>query len=641
MRRTLIAVTIVFLLGVAAANLLTAILLAGTGVGLYLLQTKILDRLIVLSQTQWIPRLIRSYERSLRWALAHRMGVLGICAAVFVGTFGLFTVFNNGIEFFPEDVPPAQLLVNVDAPVGTRIEFTDNVTRTLEAQLAAIPGYDDAESVVSVSGSGGGMDMFGGGVSGENQARITLSMVDFNLRGQDSFETLALLQERIGRELPGVEISADMPAQGPSSAAPVNVEIVGADPLVLKRLADRVLEVLRGAPVGAKLVGLESDLDDARSELSVHVDREKAALYDLSTSDVGLAVRGAIQGVEAAKYRTGNDEFDIVVRLGAGDRSVISALEDLVVVAEGGAQIPLVSVADWDVGEGLGSIRRKDMDRLATVSSDVRAGLNQNAVLLEVQETLVPFMTDELPSGYQLRYTGQVEEQAESQAFLGLAFGIALLLITFILISQFNSLVKPLIILSSVIMSTVGVLVGLMVFNMPFVVIMTGVGVISLAGIVVNNAIVLIDYIDTLRTRDGMDRREALVQAGLTRFRPVILTAITTALGLIPLAVGLNFDFIGLFRNLNPDLFWGGEQAAWWSPMAIAVIVGILVATLLTLIVVPVMYGVVDDLALFFRRHYIGEEAPVGAESAGGTVVAGGNGMPQGSGLPQPEPALR
>jgi multidrug efflux pump subunit AcrB len=190
-------------------------------------------------------------------------------------------------------------------------------------------------------------------------------------------------------------------------------------------------------------------------------------------------------------------------------------------------------------------------------------------------------------------------------------------------------------------MSTVGVLIGLMVFNMPFVIIMTGVGVISLAGIVVNNAIVLIDYIDTLRTRDRMDRYDALVVGGITRFRPVILTAVTTALGLIPLAVGLNFDFFGLYRSLNPDFFWGGEQAAWWSPMAIAVIVGILVATLLTLIVVPVMYAVVDDMALFFRRHFVGKESLESERGTGGAVLSGGNGKPHGSALPATEQALR
>ncbi|MCA1732800.1 MAG: efflux RND transporter permease subunit, partial [Acidobacteria bacterium] len=196
------------------------------------------------------------------------------------------------------------------------------------------------------------------------------------------------------------------------------------------------------------------------------------------------------------------------------------------------------------------------------------------------------------------------EDQAEAQAFLGGAFLAALMLIAFILISQFNSVVKPFIILTSVLMSTVGVLLGLMIFRMPFGIINTGVGIISLAGIVVNNAIILIDYIDVLRDRDGMNRREALVQGGKTRFRPVVLTAITTALGLIPLAIGLNFDFFGLYGSLQPELYWGGEQAAWWGPMAVAIIAGVLFATFLTLVLVPVMYSLVDDFAAFFKKHY-------------------------------------
>jgi multidrug efflux pump subunit AcrB len=259
------------------------------------------------------------------------------------------------------------------------------------------------------------------------------------------------------------------------------------------------------------------------------------------------------------------------------------------------------------VGEGLGSIRRKDLDRVATVRADVAAGFNSNAVLAEVQGTLAEFQSS-LPPGYSFRYTGENQEQAEATEFLSTAFLMALAVIGFILISQFNSVVKPVIILSSVMMSTVGVFFGLMLFRMPFVIIMTGVGVISLAGIVVNNAIVLIDYIDILRARDGMDRREALVQGGKTRFRPVILTALTTALGLVPLAIGLNLDFLGLFSRLDPDFYWGGDQAAWWSPMAVAVIVGILFATFLTLVLVPVMYSLVDDVAAFFRRHFVASE---------------------------------
>ena len=229
---------------------------------------------------------------------------------------------------------------------------------------------------------------------------------------------------------------------------------------------------------------------------------------------------------------------------------------------------------------------------------------NSNAVLIEVRSALAEFSYD-MPPGYQIRYTGENEDQAEAQAFLVTAFLMALMLIGFILISQFNSVVKPVIILTSVMMSTVGVLLGLMMFRMPFGIIMTGVGIISLAGIVVNNAIVLIDYIDILRVRDGLGRREALVVGGKTRFRPVVLTAITTALGLVPLAIGLNFDFFGLYGSLSPELFWGGEQAAWWGPMAIAVIAGIIFATFLTLIVVPVMYSLIDDVSRVFNKYYV------------------------------------
>jgi multidrug efflux pump subunit AcrB len=312
-------------------------------------------------------------------------------------------------------------------------------------------------------------------------------------------------------------------------------------------------------------------------------------------------------------------------------------------MAEGGIQVPLVSVADWSVEDGYGSIRRKDQERMATISADVAAGLNSNAVLAEVQDVLADFEQAMLPPGYFIAYTGQSEDQAEAQAFLSGAFLTALMLIGFILISQFNSVVKPVIILTSVIMSTMGVLLGLMLFRMPFGIINTGVGIISLAGIVVNNAIILIDYIDILRERDGYARREALVQGGKTRFRPVILTAATTALGMVPLAVGLNFDFFGLYGSLNPELYWGGQQAAWWGPMAIAIIAGILFATFLTLILVPVMYSLVDDVASFFSRHYgpleeaLDQEADLGLEAAPGVP----SGVPSAEGEAVPVGARR
>jgi multidrug efflux pump subunit AcrB len=360
--------------------------------------------------------------------------------------------------------------------------------------------------------------------------------------------------------------------------------------------------VLSNSEVARKLEGLESDMDAARPELRVDVDREKAALFGVSTLDIGNTVRSAINGTEASQYRDGEEEYDIVVRLAEQYRSDLSALADLTVESEMEDPVPLTAIATWRVEEGLSGINRNDMDRVVTVSSDVRAGYNANAALAEVRETLADFAAG-LPAGYDLTFTGQQEEQDESQAFLFGAFLWALFLISFILISQFDSILKPVLIMTTVLMSTIGVLVGLLLFGMPFGIIMTGVGVISLAGIVVNNAIVLLDYIHVLRDRDGVDPHESLVRGGITRFRPVMLTAVTTVMGLVPLAIGLNVDYLRFYRSLNPNIFWGGAQAAWWGPMAIAVIAGLTLATFLTLVLLPVMHSLVDDAVAFFRRH--------------------------------------
>ena len=603
--------------GLAAVNAVTLALLAGTALAALLAHRWILGPLARRFQGTGLPWLLDRYEGALGWALGHRLIVVAGSFAVLVATAAAFSKFNNGIEFFPEDIPPRQVWVDVETPVGTRVEFLDGIARELELQVRDVEGFEDAESEVTTVGAGGNPLM--GGTRGANNARLMVNFADYQERRFDTFLTLARMQQGVGREIAGAEISVDKPVDGPPQGAPVNIEIVGRDPAVLKDLSDRVLNLLRNSPVGQKLSGLESDLDEARPELAVHVDREKAALYGLSTAQVAGVVRTAVQGTEASRYRTGNDEYDVVVRLAEPWRRDLESLRDLVLENDPGEQIPLVSVADWTVGEGLGSIRRKDMDRMATISSDVRAGLNKNAVLAEVKQSLEPFVEQELPPGYKVRYTGQSEDQAEAEGFLTTAFLAALGLIAFILVTQFNSVIKPVIILTSVIMSTAGVLLGLMVFQMPFGIIMTGVGIISLAGIVVNNAIVLVDYIDVLRRRDGLERQAALIRAGRTRLRPVILTAVTTALGLVPLAIGLNFDFFGLYGSLDPDLYWGGEQAAWWGPMAIAVIVGILFATFLTLFLVPVMYSLTDDMGRFLARHF---------SAGGGQAETVGRGVP-------------
>ena len=608
-RWILLLVGVVILLPMFLSNAFTMGLLAATAVICWVLNRTVLAPVGRWFQDQGLPGLINRYEVLLRWALNHRLTAMAGTLVVLVVTVMLFGQFNSGIEFFPEDIPPKQVWIDVETPVGTKVEFTDSIIRTLEAEVVNVEGYGDAESGVATVGGGGNAMM--GSSQGPNSGRVMVSFVDYQDRERNTNETMARMQEQLGRDVAGAEVSVDKPQEGPPSGPPVNVEIVGKDPETLKELSDRVVYILRNSAVSARLTGLESDLDEARPELSVQVDREKAAMYGLSTSKVAGMVRTAVQGTKATQYRSGNDEYDVIVRLAEPWRSDLESLRDLTVTNDPGDQVPLVSVASWDVGEGLGSIRRKDMDRVATVSAQVKEGYQKTVVLTEVQETLASFVADELPPGYTMRYTGESEDQAEAEGFLLRAFLVALGLIAFILVTQFNSVIKPVIILTSVIMSTAGVLLGLMLFEMPFGVIMTGVGIISLAGIVVNNAIILIDYIDTLRERDGLSLDEALVRGGRTRLRPVILTAITTALGLVPLAIGLNFDFFGLYTSLNPDLFWGGEQAAWWAPMAIAVIAGILFATFLTLVLVPVMYSLAEDIVGWVRRLFVGEEVEV------------------------------
>ena len=256
-------------------------------------------------------------------------------------------------------------------------------------------------------GSGGASSMMGqGGPGGPDASRLAVTLIDFQNREFDAFETLAWMQENVGTQIAGGEVTVEQMQEGAATGPPVSIEIVGEDPDVLERLSDRAIEILENSSVYPKLVGLESDLDQGRPELSVSVDRERAALYDLSTADVGMAIRGAINGIEAGKYRTGNDEYDIIVRLAPEYRHELENLCEPSVMADGGRQIPLLSVASWEVGEGYGSIRRKDQKRMATLTADVAAGLNSNAVLFEVQAALAEFAEVELSPGYEVQYTG-------------------------------------------------------------------------------------------------------------------------------------------------------------------------------------------------------------------------------------------
>lgn len=597
-KRILYGILGVIILVLLISSVVTWTMLIILSVLLWIVNHYVLQPIGEWWQRDGLNTVLDKYESSLNWALDHRLTTMGISVMVLISSFVVLGAFFPGSEFFPENIPPRDVYVQIETPIGSDVEFTKSVVDKVAARVEQMPYNVDYNSILATSGAAITSDPSAMGGNSTHLGTIAINFKDYEERETDVFEAMEYMRNELEGLVAGAKITVEKPQDGPPTGAPVNLEISGSEMDRLTLISNEVLSILETDSIYAKLDGLESDLPQSRPEIKVEVDREKAALFDLNTNMVGMTVRQAINGVEASTFRDGKEEYDIIVRLSDDYRDDLSTLADLTIFNEG-IQIPLSEVATWEVSDGFGGIRHKQSERVITVSADVRSGYQSNAVLAEAQELLANYL-DGLPAGYSYEWTGQQQEQDESFEFLFQAFLVALFLIAFILVSQFNSIAKPVIILSSVIMSTAGVFYGLVIFNMPLG-LMAILGIISLAGVVVNNAIVLIDYVDILRSRDGMDLRSALLQGGRIRFRPVILTAITTTLGLVPLAIGFNFDFITLvatplefFGNLGEYIYWGGEQAAWWGPMAIAVIVGLIFATALTLILVPVLYSAIE-----------------------------------------------
>lgn len=522
----------------------------------------------------------------------NRLKVLWATFLLLLNITEFYGVLGHGVEFFPV-VQPQRIYVNLEAPSGTNIDMSNEIVKSIEMKLAEF-GSRDIKDVLAVVGASN--NPFDGGSSTPNKSTITIQFIDYSERSQSSLNTTEEIRD-IVMQTAGAEVIVKKEDVGPPVGAPVNIEISGEDYKTLGNLAALVSKAIKDIP---GLVDLNDDFDAGRPEVRLNIDREKAALFGMNTAMVANAVRTAINGATASKYRVDEDEFDITVRLKEDQRNSIDALNNIKVIFNNDKgktiSVPLIAIADIEQSKGPGAIKRKNLKRVITVTANAQEGFNANEVLDGVKAKLVDF---KLPPGYAISYTGQSEEQEKAQAYLGKAFTIALLMIFMILVIQFNSLAQPLIIMSAVIISLIGVFFGLIFFAMPFGIIMTGIGVISLAGVVVNNNIVLIDYINVLRRR-GLTRREAIVNAGLRRFRPVTLTAITTILGLIPLTFGFGFDIYSL------SFTGGGESADFWKSMGVAVIFGLAFATVLTLVIVPVIYSVLDDLPDAFRQLWNG-----------------------------------
>jgi multidrug efflux pump subunit AcrB len=551
------------------------------------------------------------YSKTLRFVLRGRNPYL-----ILGGAFGLlfFTIFLMGVRqpkvvFFPS-MNPQYINILVNLPVGTDIKATNKFMTSMEDKVFQVmePYKPIIKSVLTTVGNGarGENDMFD--VSDTpHKGLITVTFIDYELReGISTWDALKDLSDALIGKYAGAEVSVEKQGEGPPTGKPINLEITGQDFDKLIYLADTIETYILNAGIGG-IEGLKMDLNVGKPEAIINVDRERARRYGLSTAQIAATIRTALYGKEISDYKEGEDEYPIQLRLKEEFRNnPVSLLNQVITFRDPAtgkiSQVPISAVADITYSTTYESVKRNDLKRMVTLYSNVIKGYNANEINADLKTLMTSF---KMPEGYEYKFTGEQEEQAESISFMISALLIALALIMLILVSQFNSIVKPFIIMTSVVLSTIGVFGGIATFRMDFVIIMTGIGLISLAGIVVKNAIVLIDYIDLVKLRKrrelGLDDRASLpneievdciVLGGKTRLRPVLLTAATTLLGLIPLASGMNIDFISLFEHFNPRIYFGGDNVAFWGPLSWTIIFGLTFSTFLTLLIVPAIYHI-------------------------------------------------
>ena len=552
-----------------------------------------------------LNRLIGRYEKILVWALNNRWKTVGMTGGAFIIMLVIFILFNHGIEFFP-DTEPSQAWIKVEAPIGTRLETSDIILREIEER---IKNTADMEHFVTEVGNVSNVFSFGLEGGTPHKSQVTIDFLEKHQREKNSFETLNEVKEKV-EGIPGARIDVSKPQEGPPTGNAVEIQIKGEDFTILNNISTDIQKKIKDV---AGLTELRDNFEKGKPELRIRIDREKAALLGLNTSQIASTIRTAINGTEASKFRLGQDEYDITVRFSEIFRKSYTDLLNLTIFYEGN-HIPLANFATIDFSSGLSNINHVDGDRVITITADA-FGRSSAEVLAEVKDRLENY---QLSAEYTMTFAGQDTEQQAASEFLSRAFMIALLLIFFVLVTQFNSVSLPFVIMVSVFLSFFGVFFGLLVTFRPFGIIMTGIGIISLAGIVVNNAIVLIDFIQQMRKR-GIAKMEAIIQGGKTRLRPVILTAITTILGLLPLTTGFNIDFIGLFKgDFTKFIQFGAESSQWWSNMGIAVISGLFFSTVFTLVVVPVLYDMLSDLEsiLLGKLGQTEEEADQAVEKA-------------------------
>ena len=599
-------------------------------------------------QTKTLVKLENWYERQLRRALSGKrpyflsLGTFALLILSFV-VFGIsLATQRTKVEFFPDN-KPNQIIVYIEYPQGTAIEKTNAITKEIEQRVYSVLNSDQyvddgynflVESAVSQVGEGAGNPQTDGGSAAEmpHKGKITASMREFKYRrGEDSELLRQKVQEALVGIYPGVLISVEKDVNGPPAGSPINIEIEGDDYDELIATAEKMREFINTKNIPG-IDELKIDVNKDKPTMLVEIDREKAGELGVTASQIGQQLRNSIFGAKAGIYKEDGDDYDIYIRFNEENRYNTSALfnQNLTFRDNTGQikNIPLSAVSKHKNNSGFSAIKHKDVKRVVTVYSALSPGFTDaGAIVTQVQNEMKSYKG--LPEGIKIDYTGQIEEQNKQMAFLMTALFVGLGLIFFILIFQFNSISKPTIIMLAIFLSFIGVFGGIVISGSAFVIMMTMVGIISLAGIVVNNGVVLLDYAQLLIDRrkheldlekhdylEHNDLFESVVKAGKARLRPVLLTAITTILGLVPLAIGLNINFFTLFSDFDANIYMGGDNVVFWGPLAWTVIYGLLIATFLTLILVPVLFFLITKFKMWLRTKMSEKSAEEKAKDA-------------------------
>ncbi|RZK41194.1 MAG: efflux RND transporter permease subunit [Pedobacter sp.] len=570
---------------------------------LYLLNHFVLTNAVKKFQQKIWPAFQNKYVKVLHWAVEHPKKLIWGTLGLFIGTLILFvTLVSSGrqkIIFFPS-ADPNFVYVYVGLPVGTDQAYTNEIVKQVEEKVTKVLSTDGkVDPIVTsiISNVTKGVTDPQDEDQGEypNKGKVTVSFIEFGKRnGINTAEYLEKIRKSV-QNIPGAEISVAQEQGGPPTAKPISIEITGDNLDSIVNTSERLKKYL----VSKQIAGVEelrSDFQNNKPEIIFNIDRERANREGISSGQIAGDLRAALYGRELSKFRDDNEDYEINVRAQDDQKNNLEALRNMRItyrdMAMGGQirQVPISSFADIQYVNTYGGIKRKQQKRIIILSSNVLGEFNPNQVVANVASEVNQFKT---PPGVEIKMAGDQEEQAETIGFLGFAFMSAIGLILIILVTQFNSISKPIIILVEVLFSLIGVLGGTMLFNMSFSVMMSLLGIVALVGIVVRNGILLVEFTE-LMIEQGMEVKDAVIEAGRTRMTPVLLTATATMLGLIPLAVGLNIDFVKLFSELNPHLYFGGDNVAFWGPLSWTMIFGLSFATFLTLILVPCMYIVMD-----------------------------------------------